>query len=151
MDTFTENTSLGPISISEENGKIVALKIRSDRSEDTHLTDTLYKAFLQLNEYLSGKRMVFELEYDPKGTDFQKDIWCALLKIPYGKDIGYSELAETAGHPKAHRAEGNSNGKNPIPILIPCHRVIHSVGTIGGYSSGLDIKKALLDIEGIHL
>lgn len=151
MDTFTEDTVLGPISISEDNGKIISLKFRSDGSEDTMLTDTLSSAFDQLNEYISGKRMTFDLELDPKGTDFQKDVWKALTRIPYGTVIGYGELARSAGHPNAHRAAGNANGRNPIPIFIPCHRVIRSDGTIGGYSSGIDIKRRLLEIENIIL
>jgi len=106
----------------------------------------------QLSEYLAGKRKKFDLKIDFKklpGTPFQKRVWKELIKIPYGTVISYKELARRVGKPKAYRAVGNANGKNPIPVIIPCHRVIAADGSLGGYSSGLHIKKKLLKLEGM--
>ena len=102
----------------------------------------------QLEEYFAGKRQRFELDLALDGTPFQLDIWHELEKIPYGKTISYGELARRAGHPGAARAAGSANGRNPIPIVIPCHRVIAADGSLGGYSAGTGIKQALLRLEG---
>lgn len=107
----------------------------------------LRKARAQLNEYFSGKRRAFDLPLAPMGTPFQQDVWRALRTIPYGQTRSYAQLAEQAGHAGAYRAAGTANGKNPLPILIPCHRVIHSDGSLGGYTSGLEIKRILLKLE----
>lgn len=149
MDSFTEDTPLGPITISEEDGKIISLSFRGDGMNDTCKTPAIEKAFSQLNEYFNGERRTFDLEYAPKGTEFQKRVWSCLQKIPYGRTVSYRELAEMTGSPNAQRAVGNANGKNPVAIFIPCHRVIRSDGTIGGYSCGIDIKEKLLELEGI--
>jgi len=101
----------------------------------------------QFDEYFAGKRRIFDLPLSPKGTDFQQTVWKQLQEIPYGQTISYSQLAKAIRHPKACRAVGSANGKNPIPIIIPCHRVIASNGSLGGYSSGLDIKTQLLELE----
>jgi methylated-DNA-[protein]-cysteine S-methyltransferase len=101
----------------------------------------------QLDEYFAGKRKVFELPLAPRGTAFQEKVWEELQRIPYGKTISYKQLAQTAGNPKACRAAGSANGKNPIAIIIPCHRVINANGGLGGYAYGLAIKKQLLDLE----
>lgn len=101
----------------------------------------------QLDLYFEGKLSCFQVKMKPKGTEFQKKAWKVLVNIPYGKTLSYSEQAEILGNPRAMRAVGNANGKNPIPIIIPCHRVIKSDGSPGGYSSGESIKKTLLDLE----
>jgi methylated-DNA-[protein]-cysteine S-methyltransferase len=101
----------------------------------------------QLDEYFAGKRKVFELPLCPEGTPFQQKVWEALLQIPYGETISYAQLAQSIDNPKACRAVGSANGKNPIAIIIPCHRVINAGGKLGGYSYGLEIKKRLLDLE----
>jgi methylated-DNA-[protein]-cysteine S-methyltransferase len=103
----------------------------------------------QLEEYFAGYRQNFDLPLDPGGTDFQRRVWRALLDIPYGKAVSYKELARRVDRPKGFQAVGQANGKNPLPILIPCHRVIAADGTLGGYSGGLDRKRFLLDLEGI--
>jgi O-6-methylguanine DNA methyltransferase len=104
----------------------------------------------QLNEYFDGKRTQFNWELDiSTGTEFQQIVWQALKKIPYGKSLSYGELARKIGKPKASRAVGNACGKNPIPILIPCHRVLGSQDNLGGFSAGLKLKKTLLSIEKI--
>jgi len=101
----------------------------------------------QLTEYFAGDREEFDLPLDPNGTPFQMRVWRALLQIPYGETVSYGELARRIGRPKAQRAVGAANGSNPLPIIVPCHRVIGSNGSLTGYGGGLDIKRHLLDIE----
>jgi len=103
----------------------------------------------QFDEYFAGKRKVFDLPFSPKGgTLFQQTVWKQLQEIQYGQTISYAQLAQAINNPKACRAVGSANGKNPISIIIPCHRVIAADGSLGGYASGLVIKKQLLDLEG---
>jgi len=101
----------------------------------------------QLEGYLDGKRKSFDLPLDVTGTAFQKRVWEELQKIPYGKTASYKEIARRIHNAKAVRAVGNANGKNPLCMIIPCHRVIAADGTLGGYSGGLDMKRALLKLE----
>jgi methylated-DNA-[protein]-cysteine S-methyltransferase len=101
----------------------------------------------QLKEYFAGKRGEFDVPLQFAGTDFQNRVWKALCKIPYGTTISYGELAKRVGNPKASRAVGLANGRNPIGIVVPCHRVIGANGTLTGYGGGLDRKKFLLDLE----
>jgi len=110
-----------------------------------HLITEICKQF---DEYFAGKRRTFDLPLSPQGgTPFQQTVWKQLQEIPYGQTISYLQLAQAINNPKACRAVGSANGKNPISIIIPCHRVIASDGSLGGYASGLDIKKQLLDLE----
>jgi len=102
----------------------------------------------QLREYFDGRRRVFELPLKPEGTPFQLRVWNALLEIPYGETISYGELAARIGDRSASRAVGLANGSNPLPIVIPCHRVIGSNGKLTGYGGGLPIKERLLTLEG---
>lgn len=101
----------------------------------------------ELDAYFSGTLKSFSIPYTLSGTDFQKRCWQALTTIPYGETISYAELASRVGSPKAYRAVGNANHHNPLPIIIPCHRVIGSGGELRGFAGGLGIKQALLDIE----
>ena len=101
----------------------------------------------QLQAYFSGALQSFALELAPEGTDFQRTVWQALSKIPYGETCSYGELALAIGRPTASRAVGAANGQNPIAIVVPCHRVIGSNGTLTGYAGGLDIKRKLLELE----
>jgi methylated-DNA-[protein]-cysteine S-methyltransferase len=101
----------------------------------------------QLREYFQGKRTAFDLRLHPKGTPFQKAIWKALLDIPYGQTRSYGDIAKAVGRPKAVRAVGLANGRNPLPIIVPCHRVIGANGKLVGYGGGLPVKQALLDRE----
>ncbi len=109
----------------------------------------LNKAVKQLGEYFAGRRKRFELVLDLAGTPFQQQVWRQLLKIPFGKTVAYNGIAKKIKRPKAVRAVGSANGKNPLCIIIPCHRVIAADGSIGGYSGGIGIKKRLLELEGI--
>jgi O-6-methylguanine DNA methyltransferase len=105
------------------------------------------EAIRQLLEYLEGKRQEFDLPLDLRGTTFQRAVWEALLAIPYGETRSYLDVARAVGNPEAVRAVGMANGANPVPLVVPCHRVIQSGGKIGGYGGGLDLKRRLLAME----
>ncbi|MXX36821.1 MAG: methylated-DNA--[protein]-cysteine S-methyltransferase [Gemmatimonadetes bacterium] len=102
----------------------------------------------QLDSYFAGHLRSFDLPLHPQGTAFQRKVWAALAEIPYGETISYLELARRIGNPNSVRAVGLANGRNPLPIVVPCHRVVGSNGTLVGYAGGLPIKKALLALEG---
>lgn len=110
----------------------------------TQFTELVYK---EVMEYLSGKRKAFDFTYELEGTAFQKKVWEELTHIPYGETRTYKEIAMAIKNPKASRAVGMANNKNPVSIVVPCHRVIGSDGKLIGYAGGLDMKKALLDLE----
>ena len=152
---FIYDTKIGKIAI-EDNGKSITklylanslnnnyLKALKDRICETKIIKI---AEIQLDEYFDGKRTCFDLPLEPKGTDFQKMVWNELCNIQYGKTESYKGIAEKIGVPKAFRAVGMANNKNPIMIIIPCHRVIGSKGNLVGYAGGIEIKKKLLNIE----
>jgi len=108
------------------------------------------KALSQIKRYLMGKLKRFDCSLDLRGTPFQRKVWTALAKIPYGSTKSYQEIAKSIGHPKACRAVGNANGSNSIPIILPCHRVIESNGGLGGFGHGVKVKQQLLDFEKRH-
>jgi methylated-DNA-[protein]-cysteine S-methyltransferase len=110
-------------------------------------TELIRKAYNELLEYLEGKRKSFDVPLAPKGTEFQMKVWKALQEIPYGETRTYKEIAEKTGNPKACRAVGLSNNRNPISVFIPCHRVIGSSGNLVGYAGGLEVKEYLLNLE----
>lgn len=145
------NTIIGKVRIIEEDGYIIELQINKDfdKNEDILEKDTniLKNTERQLSEYFSGKRNTFDLKLNPKGTDFMKKVWIELLNIPYGETRTYKEVAEKIGNPKGARAVGMANNKNPIPIIIPCHRVIGKNKKLVGYALGLDMKEFLLNLE----
>jgi methylated-DNA-[protein]-cysteine S-methyltransferase len=107
----------------------------------------LASAERQLREYFAGERLEFELPLDLAGTPFQRRAWLALSSIPYGTTVSYSEQARRLGHPRAARAVGAANGRNPVPIVLPCHRLVGVRGALTGYGGGLDVKRALLEHE----
>ena len=109
--------------------------------------EALDPAARELQEYFAGERRQFSLELAPGGTRFQREVWRALLAIPYAGTVTYGEIASRIGNPKASRAVGMANNRNPLPIVIPCHRVIGANGTLVGYAGGLTQKQALLDLE----
>lgn len=109
----------------------------------------LHEAQRQLGEYFDGRRRGFDLPLAPAGTDFQRQVWRALATIPYGATISYAQLAARVGNPKAMRAVGAANGRNPLPIVLPCHRVIGADGSLTGFGGGLDTKRFLLELEGV--
>jgi methylated-DNA-[protein]-cysteine S-methyltransferase len=112
------------------------------------ISGPLAEAVRQLREYFAGRRRDFDLPLVLEGTDFQRKVWRKLQEIPYGETISYGELAKRVGNPKASRAVGSANGKNRIPIVIPCHRVIAGDGGLGGFGGGLSTKEKLLALEG---
>ncbi len=114
-------------------------------------TPLLKEAARQLEEYLDGKLKSFDLPLAPEGTDFQQTVWAALQDIPYGETRTYKQVAEVIGKPEASRAVGTANGKNPILIITPCHRVIGTDGKLVGYAAGLAVKEKLLEMENINL
>ncbi len=105
------------------------------------------QALQQLSEYFSGSRQQFDLQIAPKGTAFQQSVWEELRKIPFGRTASYGEIAQRIGNPKACRAVGLANARNPLPIIVPCHRVIGKNGTLTGFGGGLELKQQLLDLE----
>jgi methylated-DNA-[protein]-cysteine S-methyltransferase len=107
----------------------------------------LKQTVFQLGEYFKGKRREFDLPFDTGGTDFQKKVWEQLALIPYGKTASYADIAQRIKNGKAVRAVGTANGKNPLSIIVPCHRVIQANGTLGGYAGGLETKTKLLELE----
>ncbi len=145
-------TKIGKLTIGSDDNSITHIFFSTDKVPENieeKETKVIKQAINELNEYFDGKRKNFTVPLKPDGTEFQKKVCKALLDIPYGKTCSYRDIAEAIGSPKACRAVGTSNGKNPIPIIIPCHRVINSSGNLGGYSAGLDIKAKLMDIENI--
>jgi len=117
-------------------------------SPDWRQNDSFFeKTIKQINEYLSGKLRIFDVSLAPEGTEFQKRVWSELLKIPFGEVRTYGEIAAALGNKNTARAIGMANGRNPIPLIIPCHRVIGSNGSLTGFAYGLKLKQRLLEIE----
>ncbi|MFA9398797.1 MAG: methylated-DNA--[protein]-cysteine S-methyltransferase [Clostridiaceae bacterium] len=148
-NAYTYETKIGKIMIVENGCEIIALYFRENIIENIniHETSLLKKANQELQEYFQGKRKSFSLPIKATGTEFQQKVWKELQNITYGKTSSYKEIAERIGNEKASRAVGMANNKNPIPIIIPCHRVIGTNGKLVGYAGGLDIKEKLLEIE----
>jgi len=145
---------IGIIEITAQNQKIISIffvekveKSQYSNEINSLNSEILQKCANQLEEYFTQKRTDFELDIAPKGTEFQQKVWQVLQKIPYGKTVSYLEIAQELGDPKAVRAVGMANGKNPISIVVPCHRVIGSNGNLTGYAGGLERKRFLLDLE----
>lgn len=145
MAALTMKTPVGEITIEEKDGSIT--RIYPGVTEAWGNASVLIKAKQQLEEYFSGKRKTFDLPLAPNGTEFRQKVWRALLEIPYGKTATYGELAEAVGNPRAARAVGMALNKNPIPIIIPCHRIVGKNGTLTGFAWGVEIKQYLLSLE----
>jgi methylated-DNA-[protein]-cysteine S-methyltransferase len=133
--------------VGDENGLSAFTVLNSDEKLTDIIPEVLEDAVYQINEYFDGKREVFTFDLNPEGTDFQKKVWDALLTIPFGKTTSYLELSKTLGDVKAIRAVAAANGKNPLWIIVPCHRVIGSDGSLTGYAGGLHRKQWLLEHE----
>lgn len=146
METAVIKTPLGFAKI-EGNEKGISSITVLEKEETTAIPEILEDAVYQLQEYFEGSRKEFQLDLNPEGTEFQKRVWDALEKIPFGKTLSYLELAKQLGDVKAIRAVASANGKNPLWIVIPCHRVIGSNGDLTGYAGGLHRKKWLLAHE----
>ena len=139
---------LGPIEIIGSQDSIIALDFVEEMlPEDGELTFCVKECLKQIDEYFRGDRREFFLNLQPVGTDFQKSVWRQLEKIPYGKTTSYGKIADVIGKPNASRAVGSANGKNPIAIIVPCHRVIGSDGSLTGYGGGVWRKRWLIGFE----
>jgi len=142
---------LGRIGIAEEGGAVTNVFFGNTVKPvefETEETRFLKRAAEQLFQYFAGERRVFDLPLAPEGTSFERAVWNALLAIPYGETRTYGQIAAALQKPKASRAVGRANGRNPISIFIPCHRVIGADGSLTGYAGGVEMKKALLLLEG---
>lgn len=145
------STPIGWIKITEDQESLVKLELldhKENHNQDSFLLEETEK---QLKSYFKGELQKFDLPVKLSGTDFQERVWKALQNIPYGQTRSYKQLAEAIDNKKASRAVGGANNKNPLPIIVPCHRVVGSSGDLVGYGLGLDIKKQLLALEGIEL
>lgn len=148
------DTKIGKIFICSDDNSLTNIFFNGEKLPQNlkeRETEVIKLAIKELIEYFDGKRKTFTVPLNPYGTDFQKKVWKALQAIPYGKTCSYKDIAEAVRCPKGCRAVGSANGKNPIPIIIPCHRVIKNDLTIGGYSAGLNIKRKLFDVENIRV
>lgn len=147
---------VGQLTLVARNGKLSAILWETERANRVRLGElheanqnpVLLETERQLQEYFAGTRSTFELELDFNGTAFQKQVWQALLTIPFGETRSYSQIARQIGNPKAVRAVGAANGRNPISIIAPCHRVIGASGSLTGFAGGLAAKQYLLALEG---
>jgi methylated-DNA-[protein]-cysteine S-methyltransferase len=147
---FSFESKIANLNIYEINNKIFRIEFNEkdiDKEYQVAMTSTIKMGITEIEEYLAGDRRTFTVPVELYGTEFQVKVWNELLKIPYGKTKTYKEIAMSLGNGKACRAVGGANNKNPIPIIVPCHRVIGSDNSLIGYKGGLDIKKALLEIE----
>lgn len=152
----TMESPVGKLKLVASDKGLVAVLWRSERpsrmrlgqlvEDDQH--PVLLKTERQLGEYFAGRRKAFSIPLDMRGTAFQKNVWEALLAIPFGETRSYGQLAKQLGNPNATRAVGAANGRNPLPIIVPCHRVIGSSGSLTGFGGGLETKAQLLSLEG---
>jgi methylated-DNA-[protein]-cysteine S-methyltransferase len=139
---------IGLIEVTGTEDAVVSVRISHRRKAETsEWTPALEACLRQLNEYFAGRRKIFTLKLRPRGTDFQRAVWGELLRIPFGRTASYAEVARAIGRPGASRAVGAANGRNPIAILIPCHRIIGSSGDLVGYGGGIWRKAWLLSHE----
>lgn len=143
--TLNLDTPLGKMFLQGDDRYITAL--RFGEAEEDCPSPVLRMAEMQLEEYFSGSRTEFDLPLNPEGTEFQKSVWKALCEIPYGETATYGEIAAKIGNPGACRAVGMANNRNPIAIIVPCHRVVGAGGSLTGYAGGLDKKDFLLKLE----
>lgn len=149
---YVFKTPIGRLKVCDKCGRITGLYLlQEDGTEDLHNyakhSDLLYEAYKQINEYFAGNRREFDLPLEPEGTPFQQMVWRELQNIPYGETRSYEDIAVAIGNKRAVRAVGQANGRNPIIIIIPCHRVICKSGDIAGFSCGVDVKRYLLALE----
>lgn len=141
------NTEIGLVKITGNSDAVTHIDFVSAQEQPENSTSVLCDAKQQLSEYFEGERTHFDIPLAPKGTDFQKQVWQALVEIPYGQTLSYQDIAKAVGKPKGSQAVGGANGKNPIAIVVPCHRVIGKNGSLTGYAGGLDKKSWLLSLE----
>lgn len=151
-DTYIFESPVGTLTLCVNERAVTALSYTPDAEPDLSRigrtrSDILYEAYSELGEYFAGKRRSFEVPVETSGTPFQKSVWDALCEIPYGETRSYKDIAVRIGKPLAARAVGQANNKNPVMIIVPCHRVIGSGGALTGYACGLSVKEYLLEFE----
>jgi methylated-DNA-[protein]-cysteine S-methyltransferase len=150
----TMSSPLGPILLTADETGLTGINFQNGKGAKKPLCGSIEskapfkEAVAQISAYFRGERKDFDLPLSPVGTDFQRAVWNALRRIPYGRTISYGELAKRVGKPTASRAVGAANGRNPLPIVVPCHRVIGSNGRLTGYYGGTHLKEFLLKLEG---
>ena len=144
---YSYETMLGSVTFVEEDGALLAISTHRTFEGIEQETPLIKEAYRQLSEYLKGERKGFDLPLLIKGTTFQQQVWKALLEIPYGETRSYKQIAEAIGNPKAVRAVGMANNRNPLLIVVPCHRVIGANGKLVGYGAGIEMKEFLLRLE----
>jgi len=137
----------GLLKIGTADGKVILVGIVPKQDEPNQPTPLSAEVYRQLQEYFAGKRTVFTVPYALNGTNFQHAVWAQIAKIPYGRTITYKDIAQAIDKPRTFQATGRAVGANPLAILIPCHRVVGSNGELTGYAFGLEMKKALLNLE----
>ncbi len=152
MPTYICPSPIGPLTLEEEHGALAAVRFNPDLPRDAAplalpSTPLLRQAAAELREYFAGERREFTVPLAPKGTPFQQKVWAALQAIPYGERRSYKDVAVMVGNEKACRAVGMANNRNPLPIFIPCHRVVGANGKLVGYAGGLEVKSYLLELE----
>ena len=147
METVYIKTPLGIAKITGDENGVTAISVLDDGIVSEQIPTTLQESVSQINEYFSKKRIHFDFKLNPKGTEFQQKVWQSLLQIPFGKTRTYLEQSKVLGDVKAIRAVASANGKNPLWIVVPCHRVIGTDGSLTGYAGGLWRKKWLLEHE----
>ena len=144
---YSYETKLGSVTIVEEDGALLAITTHRTYEGIKQETPLINEAYRQLSEYLIGERKSFDLPLNLRGTVFQQEVWKALCDIPYGETRSYKQIAEAIGNPKAVRAVGMANNRNPLLIVVPCHRVIGANGKLVGYGAGIEKKEFLLKLE----
>ena len=151
MDFYLFDTPLGAMALASNGQTLTQLYLPNQPTPRiaSHATPLLSQGREELLEYLAGTRREFDLPLAPEGTPFQLKVWSALRDIPWGETRTYRDVAQAVGCPKGFRAVGMANHRNPLPIFIPCHRVVGADGSLTGYAGGLELKKALLVIEGL--
>jgi methylated-DNA-[protein]-cysteine S-methyltransferase len=150
--TMPMDTPIGQLVLESDGDVLIGIWLpvtgRKVKATGHDAPPVLKETVTQLEEYFAGERTEFDIPMELDGTEFQRQVWAELSRIPYAETISYGELARRVGRPKGPRAVGQANGRNPIPIIVPCHRVLASNG-IGGYGGGLPMKRALLAVEGV--
>lgn len=151
----TVDSPVGPLLLAAHDGGVCCIEFHASKHRVARGVDwregdhpLLERLRVQLREYFAGTRRAFDLPLAPRGTPFQREVWRALATIPYGETVSYAQLAARVGRPNAMRAVGAANGRNPLPIVLPCHRVIGANGALTGFGGGLPVKEFLLRLEG---
>jgi methylated-DNA-[protein]-cysteine S-methyltransferase len=150
---FYHETKIGKLGIAEEYGfitNVYFMNMKQPLYAKLYETEVIKEGFSQIEEYLKGERKEFDLPLNPSGTSFQQQVWCEILKIPYGDTVTYKDISTDLGNDNSARAVGSATGKNPIPIIIPCHRVVGANNKTSGYIGGVELKNTLLNIEQMY-